>query len=190
MTDLTRRTGSIPGPRVNRSRAVDGLIPQVYDKLRLVACRYLQSETHRDTFQPTALVHEAYLRLAGSAKVDWKGKTHFLAIAATEMRRILVEHARAAGAKKRGGAPRRITLTERLLPTRDRTVELLLLDESLQRLARRSSRQARIAELRVFAGMQNSEIADTLGVSERTIKRDWAMAKVWLARELRPEPSA
>jgi RNA polymerase sigma-70 factor, ECF subfamily len=162
-----------------------GLIPLVYDNLRAIACRYLEREGPDHTLQPTALVHEAYLQLAGRDDIDWHGKTHFLAIAAVEMRRILVDHARVRGAAKRGGAARRVTLDEGLTDGRGPSVEILALDEALERLASLSPRQARIAQMRLYAGMLTREIGEVVGVSERTVKGDWSMARAWLARELR-----
>lgn len=170
-----------------RPRAIDELLPQVYDNLRSVARRYLSREPACVTIRPTTLVHEAYVRLAGRTSIDWQGKTHVLAVAATEMRRILVEHARAAQAQKRGGRPQRLTLDDQHLLDHGRTVELLSLDASLQALEERSSRQARVVELRVFSGMLVREIAHVLDVSERTVKGDWQMARAWLARELAVE---
>jgi RNA polymerase sigma factor (TIGR02999 family) len=133
--------------------------------------------------QATALVHEAYLRLIENDRIDWQGKTHFKAMAATQMRRILVDHARARSAKKRGGG-RPITLTETLLSTAKPSVDLLALDQALERLSSRSSRQGRVAELKLFAGLLTHEIALSLKVSERTVKEDWRVARAWLMKEL------
>jgi len=166
-------------------RTIDGLLPQVYDHLRAIASNYLKRETQQLTLQPTALVHEAYLRLADAERINWSGKTHVLALMAREMRRILVDHARRASAKKRGRQPRRVTLTDRTIAGRDRSLELLVLDQALHQLATRSKRQASVAELRVFAGLNIREVAHALGVSERTVKGDWQIARAWLARELK-----
>ncbi len=168
-------------------KSVDRLLPLVYDELRRLAGRFLKNEAADHLLQPTALVHETYLRLAGATCLDWRGRTHFLAVAAIEMRRILVEHARSARAQKRGGRPRRISLAADLVATPERTLELLALDESLVRLATRSPRQARVAEMRLFAGMLVSEIAGAMGLSQRTVKGDWQVARAWLARDLRTE---
>ena len=168
-------------------READRLLPLVYRELRALAARYLRSERAGSTWQPTALVHEAYLRLIESERIDWKGKTHFMAVAAIQMRRILVDHARARAAKKRGGRP--ITLTETLLSTAKPSIDLMALDEALDRLATRSPRQARVVELKLFAGLVSTEIAFSLGVSERTVKEDWRVARAWLMNELAP-PSA
>ena len=165
-------------------RAADELMPLVYDELRALAARLLRAERPGSTLQPTALVHEAYLRLIEHDRIDWQGKTHFLAMAATQMRRILVDHARAKAAQKRGGPSRRVTLTESLARTPDATVELLALDEALSRLVARHPRQGRVAELKIFAGLLSREIAHCLSVSERTVKDDWRVARAWLMKEL------
>lgn len=166
-------------------RKVEVLLPLVYDELRRLARRYLESESSYRTLEPTALVHEAYLRLIRLDRIDWHGKTHLFAMAASQMRRILVERARAISARKRGSRPRRITLDFEGEPTPGRRlVDMLALDEAMQRLEARSTRQARVAEMHVFSGMQVDEIAAVLSVSERTVKRDWSVARAWLAREL------
>ena len=180
MTDSTR--GRVGGERPD---VVDRLAPAVYDELRRRARVYMRKESGYQTLDPTALVHEAYLRLARRSEIDWHGETHFLAIAATEMRRVLVERARAANAKKRGGRPTRITLADDAIAERDRPTEILALDDALGRLCAESPRQARVAEMRLFAEMRSHEIAAALGVSERTVKNDWRMARAWLARVLR-----
>lgn len=163
-----------------------GLLPLVYEELRALAASYLRRERHGGTLQPTALVHEAYLRLAGSDRVALQGKTHFFALAAIQMRRILVERARAAASVKRGGGLRRVTLTEEMTLSTDGSIELLALDEALTRLARRNERQGRISEMRLFAGMPAGEIAFHLGISERTAREDWRVARAWLLKELAP----
>jgi RNA polymerase sigma factor (TIGR02999 family) len=158
---------------------------EVYEELRVLARRYMRRERRDHTLQPTALVHEAYLRLADINRIKWQGRTHFLAMAATQMRRILVEHARAARAVKRGAGFRRVTLHDDAALTPDRALDLLTLDEALERLATLSLRQSRIAEARLFAGMEIKDLAEELGVTDRTVKRDWRTARAWLARELR-----
>jgi RNA polymerase sigma factor (TIGR02999 family) len=179
-----RATELLAARASGRDRAADELLPLVYDELRALAARYLRRERAGSTLQPTALVHEAYLRLIENDRIDWQGKTHFLAMAATQMRRILVDHARARDAQKRGGRGRRITLTESLSRTPDASVELLALDEALSRLGARSPRQGRVAELTLFAGLLSREIALAVGVSERTVKEDWRVARSWLMKEL------
>jgi RNA polymerase sigma factor (TIGR02999 family) len=160
------------------------LLPLVYDELRALAGRYMRGERPGATLQPTAIVHEAYLRLMNADGIDWKGKTHFFAVAAIQMRRILVEHARAAAAEKRGGGLQRITFSSDLAVAPDGMVGLLALDEALVSLERRNERQARVAELRLFAGLLVKETALHLGVSERTVKDDWRFARAWLIKEL------
>ena len=165
--------------------AAERLVPLVYNELRNLARRYMGRERGYQTLQPTALVHETYLRLLGLDRIRWRGKTHFLAIAATQMRRILVERARAARAQKRGANGRKLVFHEHLAVTAEPSIEILALDEALRRLTRKNPRRARVAELRLFAGMPMAELARTTGVSERTVKEDWRMARAWLARELR-----
>jgi RNA polymerase sigma factor (TIGR02999 family) len=166
-------------------RSADQLMPLIYDKLQGLARHYLRGERGYQTIETAALVHEAYLRMIDVTQIDWRGKGHFFAMAARQMRRILVERARAAGARKRGGDARRITLQEGDAPRGEMSLELLALDECLDLLARESPRQARVAELRLFAGMGLREIAHILGVSERTVKSDWSVARAWLAAEMR-----
>lgn len=166
---------------------VDRLLPLVYSELRRLARGFMRGERASHTLQPTALVHEAYLRLADVERIDWQGKTHFFAFAATQMRRILVEHARAAGRVKRGANAVRVELDESLTLSDELAFDLLAIDEGLQRLARASPRQSRIAELRLFAGMSVAECAAAVGVSERTVKQDWRVARAWLSRWLRPD---
>jgi len=167
-------------------RAASDLMPLVYDELRRQAARYMQKERPEHTLQPTALVHEAYLRLIDISRIDWKGKTHFFAVAATQMRRILVEHARAASADKRGGRRQQITLTESLLASHSISLDLLALDEALNRLEEGSPRQASTAVLRLFGGLSVKETALALDVSERTVNNDWRVARAWLRTELGP----
>jgi len=160
------------------------LIPQVYDELRRLAAYHLRQERSNHTLQATALVHEAYLRLVDQRHVDWKNRSHFFGVAAHLMRRILLMHARQHHAAKRGGSAQKISLDEAVIFTRERSAELLALDELLIRLAELDPQQARIVELRFFGGLSVEETADLLGISSATVKRDWAMAKAWLAREM------
>jgi RNA polymerase sigma-70 factor (ECF subfamily) len=164
------------------------LTEALYDELRRIARRQLRREGEPYSLQTTALVHEAYVRLASKRDVTWCARTHFLAAAAGEMRRILVDRARARAASKRGSRPRRVSLAEASLVLPDRSVEVLALDEALAGLAAHSGRQARVAEMRLFAGMIVPEVAQALGVSERTVKDDWRVARAWLARRLRNDP--
>jgi RNA polymerase sigma-70 factor, ECF subfamily len=160
------------------------LIPLVYKELRRIAAGYLRRETDEHTLQPTALVHEAYLRMAGMKQIDWQGRSHFFAVSATIMRHILVDHARANRARKRGNGWDAVSLNEAILPSLRRSPEILALDEALTRLADLDVRQSRIVEMRFFAGMSEEEIGDLLGISARTVKRDWRVAKAWLFKEL------
>lgn len=160
------------------------LLPIVYEELRALAARYLRAERRGGSLQPTDLVHEAYLRLQANQRIDWKGRTHFFAMAATQMRRVLVDHARAASAEKRGGRPTRISLSDDMAVTPERSVEFLALDQALQRLSERHERQGRVAEMRLFAGLEVKEMALHLGVSERTVKEDWRVARAWLLKEI------
>ncbi|MFV1965082.1 MAG: sigma-70 family RNA polymerase sigma factor [Pirellulaceae bacterium] len=170
----------------DRAAAAD-LMPIVYDELRALAASYLARETVSHTLQATALVNEAYLKLVDQTRVDWQGRTHFFAVAAQSMRRILVDHARGRQRKKRGGDRQRIVLDDHLQISRGRDEDLLALDDALNELAERDERQARIVELRFFAGLTVSEVATALGVSKRTIESDWTMIKAWLRRELAGE---
>jgi RNA polymerase sigma factor (TIGR02999 family) len=160
------------------------LIPLVYKELRRIAGMYMRKEDPRHSLQPTALVHEAYLRLTRVEQIDWQGRSHFFAIAATLMRRILIDHVRNHGAQKRGRGWDEQSLNEAILPAPERVPEILALDEALDRLARLDQRQARVVELRFFAGMNEEETGIALGVSARTVKRDWRLAKAWLYNEL------
>lgn len=161
------------------------LMPMVYDDLRRVAGAFMRRERAGHTLQVTALVHEAYLRLVDQRVVNWQNRAHFFAIAAQAMRRILVEHARAKGAEKRGGEYEKVSLDDISVSLTPRHSELLLsLDEALSRLEQVSPRQCRIIEYRFFAGMTEDETAAVLDISARTVKRDWRVARAWLNREL------
>jgi RNA polymerase sigma factor (TIGR02999 family) len=163
--------------------AIPELVPEVYDRLRAIASRFFQRERADHTLQPTALVNEAYLQLVERTDLDWSGRTHFLAIAASEMRRILVDHARRKHAQKRGGGMHRVTL-EGVPEDFSPRVDLLDIHEALERLAGLDERAARVVELRFFAGMSMEEVAAVLGVTSRTIRDDWRTARAWLRTEL------
>jgi RNA polymerase sigma factor (TIGR02999 family) len=167
--------------------AVDQLMPALYDEFRAMAARYLSREGPDHTLQPTALVNEAYLRLVDQTRVSWKGRSHFLAVGAQAMRRILVDHARARGRVKRGGDRQRMELNEGVALSPTREVDVLAVDEALQKLARLDERQASIVELRFFAGLDVAEVAEVLGVSKRTVEGDWTHVRAWLRRELTEE---
>lgn len=159
------------------------LLRLVYARLRDMAEEQLRSERPGHTLQPTALVNEAYLRLAGH-HAEWRGRSHFFAIAAQAMRRVLIDHARARDSGKRGGGRRPLALSGIDPAAPQSEVDLLALDEALQRLARVDSETARVVEMRFFAGMEIEAIVEVTGISERTIRRHWVYAKAWLAREL------
>jgi RNA polymerase sigma factor (TIGR02999 family) len=163
--------------------AEERLIPLVYAELKRIAAAHLRRERRDHTLQATALVHEAYLRLIGQT-IDWQSRAHFFATAARMMRRILVDHARAQRALKREGALLRVDWNETLNYAEQRSGELVALDDALLRLASFDPRQSRIVELRFFGGMTEEEIGEVLGVSSRTVKRDWTIAKSWLYGEL------
>ena len=165
------------------------LMPLVYDELRRIAAGYIRRERPGQTLQATALVNEAFVRLAAERPRPFANRTHFLAIAALSMRQILVQRARARKAAKRGGAPTRVTLDEGLDVERTAPdVDVLALDEALTRLAALDPEQARIVELRYFGGLTVEETAEAVGVSPATVKRQWAMARAWLKRALDGAP--
>jgi len=160
------------------------LVPLVYSELRSLAAAILRQENRGHTLDPTALVHEAFLKLVDQTRVQWKGRAHFFAVCAQAMRRILVDHARGKHRQKRGGGRVRLTLKPDLALSPSRDEDVLALDEALEKLSRLDPRQARIVELRFFGGLNVSEVADVLGVSKRTVESDWTMVRAWLRREL------
>lgn len=167
--------------------ALERLIPAVYDELRRQAARYLRKERPGHTLQTTALVHEAYLRLVNQNNIAWQNRAHFYAIAARLMRQILVDHARKRQAAKRGGADIKQPLEDVSPMAPDKGVDLVALDEALTRLAAIDPRQSRIVELRYFSELSVEETAEVLGVSTRTVKRDWNVAKAWLRQQISTE---
>ncbi len=171
-----------------KREAQDRLIPLVYAELHRIAAQYMHREARNHSLQPTALVHEAYLRLMRMERLDWQSRSHFFAVSATLMRRILVDHARAHQAKKRGDGWHVVTLDSALLAAKGRAPEVLALDEALEKLSRFDARQSKIVELRFFAGMSDEETGLVLGISTRTVKRDWRVAKAWLYHELKAKP--
>jgi RNA polymerase sigma factor (TIGR02999 family) len=168
----------------DRTAVAARLMPLVYDEFRALAARYMRHERPDHTLQPTALVHEAYLRLIDQTRVDWQGRTHFFAVGAQAIRRILVDHARQRQRQKRGGAAGRVALDESVALAPQRSEEILALDEAMQKLAELDPRQAEVVEMRFFGGMNVEEVAGVLGVSKRTVEGDWTMARAWLMREL------
>jgi RNA polymerase sigma factor (TIGR02999 family) len=165
--------------------ARERLMQLVYRELRRRAAAYLRRERVGHTLQPTALVHEAYLRLVDQDRVVWQNRAHFLAIAASMMRRVLMDHGRRQKARKRGGAGTRVTLGEAISPVAPRGLDLLALDEALVELAALDEQQARIVELRALGGLSVEETAEVLGISPATVKRHWAFALAWLQHRLR-----
>jgi RNA polymerase sigma factor (TIGR02999 family) len=165
-------------------QARDKLMSVVYDELRRMARRYMRSEAPGHTLQPTALVHDAYLRLVDQNLVQWQNRAHFFGVAAQIIRHILVDHARTRQTLKRGGASFKVTLTEDIIAAEQVDVDLVGLDDALVRLAALDSRQGRIVELRFFGGLSIEETAEVLKISPATVKREWVMARAWLNREL------
>jgi len=161
------------------------LIPLVYDQLRRLADGYMRRERTGHTLQTTALVHEAYLKLLGQRSVDWQNRAHFFGIAAQVMRRVLIDHARSHVRDKRGGGRGAIPLDEALVFSPERSSEFLELNEALERLTQLDARQAQIVEMRFFGGLTVEETAEVLGISPKTVKRDWTVAKAWLHGELK-----
>ncbi len=165
-------------------RSCDPILPFVYEELRRLAANMMRDERQNHTLQPTALVHEAYVRLVDQTRVNWRGRAHFLAIASRAMRRVLVDHARGRARMKRGGGWKRITLNEEVLPGTILT-EVIAIDRALDALASEDERAARIAECRIIGGLTVKETAEVIGVSARTVNNDWTMARLWLARAIR-----
>lgn len=164
--------------------AGDRLLPMVYAELRQLAGKYMRGERQNHTLQPTALVNEAYLQMMGGHAGDWQSRAHFIGVAARTMRHLLVDHARAQRAEKRGGGVDAITIDDRLAGETDRTLDLLELHQALEKLAERDPKQVQIVELRFFGGLNNEEIAEILQVSPRTVIREWNIARAWLHGQL------
>jgi RNA polymerase sigma factor (TIGR02999 family) len=187
VTDLLRRW------RAGDREALEGLMPLVYEELHHIACRYLRHERPGHTLQSTALVHEAYVKLVDQRRVDWQNRAQFYGLAAQAMRRILVDHARARDREKRGaGAPRvALDAVDPAAPAAEvHPADAIALDRALERLETFDPGQARIVELRFFAGLTVEETADILGTSPSTVKREWTLARAWLYRELEGGPAS
>lgn len=165
-------------------QAIERLFPLVYDELRRQAQRYLRQERPDHTLQPTALVHEAYMRLASGQSLAAENRTHFFAISSRLMRQILVDHARLHNAEKRGGAAQRLSLENIDILPEQSAADLLELNDALNELERIDERKCKVVEMRFFGGLSENEIAQVLGISEKTVRRDWNFAKLWLFREL------
>jgi RNA polymerase sigma-70 factor, ECF subfamily len=170
---------------VGKDKALADLVVSLYSELRNLASSYLRRERSEHTLQTTALVHEAYLRLADQREIHWKNREQFLGVAAQLMRRILVDYSRGYGAKKRGGGFERVFLDVADDVSKEKAADVVALDEALTRLAEFDVQQAQLVELRFFGGLSNEEAAGVLRVSRSTVKRNWNLAKAWLARELR-----
>jgi len=181
VTRLLRSWGS------GNKEAFDQLIPIVYDELHRLAHMYIAKERAEILLDTTALINEAYLRLADLNELEWQDRSHFFAVSARQMRRILVDYARRRKAQKRGGSVLRVTLDEGLLGNDERDVDLLVLDEALATLATFDERKSRVVELRFFGGLSVKETAAALSVSKDTVFRDWRLAKSWLLREMSRE---
>ena len=180
-SQITKMVNDLAGGNRPAAEQLFGLL---YDAFRGLAARYLKAERAGHTLSPTALVHEAYLKLVDQSRVNWQGRTHFFAVGAQVMRRILVDHARGKGRVKRGGGRIRMQLDERLALSPQRDEDILVVDEVLGKLANVDPRQAAIVELRFFGGLSVAEVAEVLGLSKRTIEGEWTVARAWLRREL------
>lgn len=181
VTDILARA------RQGDTSALDDVFPLVYQTLKRISRRQLRTRGGDSILDTTDLVHEAYLKLTSRAPVDWRDRTHFYSVAARAMRQVLVDHARKRGARKRGGDRRRVPLREETIGRVEDVDDLLALDEAMRRLETRSHRLAKVVELRFFGGMTMAEVARTLGVSTRTVERDWTKARLFLHRELFPD---
>jgi len=171
-----------------KDQSLAQLMPLVYDELRQLAARHLRGEPSGHTLQPTALVHEAYLRLAKQGKKDWRCRAVFFHVAARMMRRVLVDHARGHHRVKRGEAPERLSLDDLHLFTEDKTWEVLAVDQALGRLAEMDPRQAEVVVLRFYGGLTVEEAAKVMDISPKTVKREWTVAKAWLYGDLKGQP--
>jgi RNA polymerase sigma factor (TIGR02999 family) len=175
--DVTRLLHDLSG---GDESALERLVPLIYDELRAIAAREMRVERSEHTLQPTALVHELFLRLRGGSELSWTSRAHFLNIAAQAMRRILVDHARARRAEKRGGDQIRVTLDEELQAADGTVADAVDVDRVLQQLVEHDPRKARVVELRIFGGLSVEETASTMGISEPTVKREWRFALAWM----------
>ena len=171
--------------REGRPRALDDLMPLVHRELKRIARNFMRRQRAGNTLQTTALVNEAFLRLVDSDKVNWQDRSHFFAMSAKLMRRVLVDAARRRNSEKRGGELVQVSLTDALKAVPDSEVDVVALDAALERLASMNQRQSRIVELKYFGGLTEEEVAEALGISERTVRRDWNLARAWLYRELK-----
>src|SRR6266516_1060254 len=181
MSEITDLLDQMSG---DSPRATSELMERVYDELRRLAAAYMRRERKDHTLQTTALVHEACLRLIGQRDTAWQNRAHFVGVAAQMMRRVLVDHARAHLCRRRGGPQQRVSLDDVCISPRTHSADLVALDEALTRLAQTDARQAQSVELRFFGGLHNDETASTLGISTKTVNRDWLVAQAWLRGEI------
>ena len=168
---------------------VEELMHLVYDDLRRLACSHLGGDTPRHTLDPTAVVHEVFLKLVDRDEIDWRGRSHFFAVSAKTMRHVLVDHAREKAAQKRGGGRQRIPMADDIALSPNREEDVLAVDEALDALAEIDGQRARIVEMRFFSGMTVKEVAAVLGISEKTVGREWAATRLWLRKHLRENSS-
>lgn len=189
-TRVSKTTQFVEQVSQGNREAVDQLLPVVYDELKQLAAHYMRKESSGNSLQPTALVHEAFLRLVDQDRVSYQGKTHFFALGAQAMRRILVDHARARGRERRGGDRNRVVFDEETVFSRTSEEDILVIDDLLTRLAELDSRQAQIVELRFFGGLKVEDVAEALDLSKRTIEAEWTMARAWLRSQLSEDPPA
>ena len=186
---ITQVLQSLRDGETDNRRATDWLFTVLYGELRSIAERLMRGERAGHTLQPTAVVNEAYVKLAGSSELSWDNRAHFLAIAARAMRQVLIDYSRRYDASKRAGAPWAITITENIGESgsgglNETELDLLALNDALHSLGETHERMGRVVELKMFAGMKEQEIAHVLAVSKRTVANDWKFAKLWLSREL------
>ena len=184
LTSILEELGTDDGSAASR------LMPLVYDELRALAGSFFNHQRPDHTLQPTALVHEAFVRVVGTPDQDWSGRDHFLAVAAKAMRQILVDHARRHRAAKRGRSWHRVTLDGETIPGREHDLDCLDLDTALEELTKLDARKGQVVTLRFFGGLTNEAVARVLGVSRKTVVEDWTFARAWLGRALRRETDA
>ena len=183
--DRSQTTRLLKAVHAGDHAAAEQLLPLVYSELHRLANAYMRRERPDHTLQPTALINEAYLRLI-KEDVDWNSRAHFIGFAAHVMRRVLVDYARARNADQRGGRMERVEMQDYLAISPERLEEVSLIDEALDRLEKKNPRQAKVVELRYFGGLSTEQIGATLGIAPRSVKRDWALARIWLFEELKP----
>ena len=182
-SDAQEVTRLLQSLNAGNREAVDALVPLVYSELRRLAAHYLKSERGEHTLQPTALVHEAFLRLV-EQETAWQNRTHFFAMAANLMRRILVDYARSHTAEKRGGAAEKVAIEDAFVFVKEKPAQMIALDEALEEMAKIDPRRSRVVELKFFGGLTNEEIAEVLGVHVNTVLRDWNLARAWLKTQI------